>query len=111
MSDARKRATPTYAAVRALALLPAFVANRLIALDLEHGRRTFGTVGVSILKDARVFTAPMSDFAWNDGFLAIGSLDLPASGGGTVAAVTIKGAADQIRRYPAAIRRALRRTA
>jgi len=93
--------------VRALTAAPAFLAGWLIGLDLEQGRRVFGTVGLSILKDAQVFTAPMSDAGWNDGFIAIGSMSLPAAGGGTVAAVSIKGDAEQIRHYPAAIRRAV----
>jgi hypothetical protein len=109
LSDARKRVTPTCKAARALAMTPVAIASRLVALDLEHGRRTFGTVGLSILKNAQIFSAPMSDFAWNHGFIAIGSMRLPALGGGTVAAVTIKGAEAQIRHYPAAIRRALAR--
>ena len=109
LSDARKRVTPTCRAARMLAMIPLAIASRLVALDLEHGRRTFGTVGLSILKNAQVFTAPMSDFAWNDGFIAIGSMCLPASDGRTVAAVTIKGAEAQIRHYPAAIRRAVAR--
>jgi len=109
LSNARQRITPTYKAARMLAMTPLAIASRLVALDLEHGRRTFGTVGLSILKNAQVFSAPMSDFAWNDGFIAIGSMRLPALAGGSVAAVTIKGAEAQIRHYPAAIRRAISR--
>jgi hypothetical protein len=110
MSDARSRSTRTHAAVRAIAMTPTAIATRLIALDLEHGRRTFGTVGLSILRNAQVFTAPMSDFSWNDGFIAIGNMGLSAAGGGTVAAVTIKGTEEQIRHYPEAIRRAVSRS-
>jgi hypothetical protein len=29
-------------------MIPTAIASRLIALDVEHGRRTFGTVGLSI---------------------------------------------------------------
>lgn len=104
---ARRRATRSYAAMRWLALAAPALAARALTLDPERTRATFGTVGLSMLKDASVFTAPMADAGWDDGFIAIGNLSLPSTSGGPVAAVTIKGEADRIAAYPAALRRAV----
>jgi len=104
---ARVRKTSSFAAMRGIAFLPAWLAARLLTVNTDLTRKTFGTVGLTMLKDAQVFTAPMADVGWDDGFLAIGSMSLSDGQGGTVAAVTAKGDAEQIRWYPAAIRRAV----
>jgi hypothetical protein len=54
-----------------------------------------------------LFSAPMEDVGWYDGFLAIGNVSLPSSSGGTVAAITARGEDKTIRQYPGSIRRAI----
>ncbi len=108
---ARARRGPTFAAMRNAALLPAGLASTWIRAKGELAAATFGTIGVTMLRDAKVFVAPMADFGWPDGFLALGSTALPAEGGGSVTSVTVKGEAPAIAAYPAAIRRAVARCA
>lgn len=107
VASARARATRSFAAMRALGSLPPWLARRTMQVHPQRTRATFGTVGLSMLKDARVFVAPMADGGWEDGFLAIGNTALPSADGRTVAAFTAKGDADQIRHYPTALRRAV----
>ena len=107
LEKARMRSTEGWRLTRQLALLPPWLAAMALKVDKSRGRRTFGTVGVSMLKDARVFSAPMEDAGWYEGFLAIGNLSLPSCGDGTVAAVTARGGAETVRHYPAAVRRAI----
>jgi hypothetical protein len=107
LERARARSTEGWRLTRQLALLPPWLATKALAIDSERGRRIFGTVGVSMLKEARVFSAPMEDAGWYEGFLAVGNLSLPSRGGGTVAAITARGSAETVRRYPDVIRRAI----
>ena len=107
LEKARTRSTPGWLLTRQLALLPPSLAQKALKADAPRGREIFGTVGVSILKDARVFSAPMEDVGWYEGFVAIGNLALPASDGKTVAAITARGEAESVRKYPQAIRRAI----
>ena len=55
-----------------------------------------GTVGLSILKDAEIFIAPMSDFQ-SGGFIAVGNLVVNTHDNRTAAAVSIAGTRQQIR--------------
>jgi hypothetical protein len=107
LEKARARSTEGWRLMRQLALLPPWLAATALTVDAARGRQIFGTVGVSMLKDARVFSAPMEDAGWYEGFLAIGNLSLPSCGGGTVAAITARGGAETVRQYPGAIRRAI----
>lgn len=107
VARARRRASPGWRAMRALALLPPALAARALSVNPKGTRATFGTVGISVLKDASVFTAPMADAGWDDGFLALGNLALPTDRGGKVGFFTAKGTAMQLAGYPAAVRQAL----
>jgi hypothetical protein len=107
LEKARARSTEGWRLMRQLALLPPWLAATALTVDAARGRQIFGTVGVSMLKDARVFSAPMEDAGWYEGFLAIGNLSLPSCGGGTVAAINARGGAETVRQYPGAIRRAI----
>lgn len=107
LEKARARTTAGWLMLRQLALLPPWLAQKALKATTSRGRQVFGTVGISMLKDARVFSAPMEDVGWYDGFLAIGNVSLPSSGGGTVAAITARGEDRTIRQYPDAIRLAL----
>ncbi|HWD18738.1 MAG TPA: hypothetical protein VHB20_05620 [Verrucomicrobiae bacterium] len=105
---ARARRTISYKTMRTTAQLHPGLAFRALAANAARTREVFGSVGLSILKDAKVFTAPMADTGFADGFMALGGSNLPTAEGGTVAAFTVKGDAEQIRHYPAALRAALR---
>jgi hypothetical protein len=105
---ARARSSPTWRTMERAATLPAALAASALAHIPEGSRRNFGTVGLSILKDAEVFTAPMSDHAFEEGFLAIGRLGLP-SAGGTVGCLSVKGTRAQAESYPELFRRLLAR--
>lgn len=87
----RARTSPTRRAMQAMALLPPRRAMTVYRLNAERTRETFGTVGVSLLRETDVFLAPMSDPGFDDGFLAIGRMDLRAEGGRTAGATSIKG--------------------
>lgn len=105
---ARMRRSPSFRAMRVMSLISPGLASRALRANPARTKATFGTVGLSLLQDAKVFLAPMADAGWEDGFIAIGNMALPAEGGGRVGCVTVKGDAEQIRCYPAALRRALR---
>lgn len=104
---ARERRGATWHAIRNAALLPAWLGAAALRLNPDTSRQTFGRTGLTILRKAKIFVAPMSDTAFDDGFIAIGGMDLEDIDGGSFAAVTIKGEAASITRYPAAIQRAM----
>lgn len=107
VAGARSRSGATFRAMRGLALLPAGLAGRVMRANPALTEKTFGTMGISILRTAKVFVAPMADGGFDDGFIAIGGLNLPGEGGAPVGSITIKGDAAKIARYPAAIQRAI----
>jgi hypothetical protein len=82
----------------------------LLKYALESDPRAFGTMGLTILKDAKVFGAPLGDAGHAHGFIAIGRMALPTSNGQRVGCVTIKGPRHRIERYPELIREAISRT-
>lgn len=91
----------------ACALMRPKLAKTLLTYALDHDTRAFGTMGLTILKDAKVFGAPMGDAGHNDGFIAIGSINLPTSDGRKVGCVAIKGPGERIEQYPAIIQEAI----
>jgi hypothetical protein len=105
----RERRSPTRRAMRAIALLPPRRAMSLLRLNAERTRETFGTVGLSLLRETDVFIAPMSDPGFDDGFLAIGRMDLPTSDGRSVGAASAKGDAGKPAQLLAALRDVLDR--
>jgi hypothetical protein len=105
--DARNRRTKSYLAMRNLAVLPPMLASAALRLNPEAGRSTFGTVGVSLLKNSKVVVGTMADQGFDGGFILIGSMALPCANGQTSGAVSIKGEYTAIRDYPLAIRRAI----
>jgi hypothetical protein len=105
--DARNRRTRSYRAMRNLAVLPPMLASAALRLNPGAARSTFGTVGVSIVKDAKVVVGTMADQGFDGGFILIGSMLLPCPNDRTSGAVSIKGEYAAIRRYPMAIRRAI----
>jgi len=107
LAKARARGTAGWRMIRQVALLPAWLGEKALKVGAPQGRQLFGTVGVSIIKDARVFSAPLEDVGWYESFLAIGNLSLPCGGNGTVAAITARGEAQTVREYPRAVRLAI----
>lgn len=106
----RTRASVGNKTLDAAAFLPSKLANRLIRHAIEGGR-AFGTVGLTMLRDAKVFGAPLGDVGHLDGFLAIGSIALPTANGSKVGCVTIKGPAGRVLDYPRMIREAIEQCA
>jgi hypothetical protein len=104
----RTRRSATRAAMQTLALLPPRLALAALKLNAERTNETFGTVGLSILRDARVFLAPMSDTGFDDGFLSIGNMELPCADGRRVGSVSVKGDAGKPEALLEAIRAAVR---
>ena len=88
-------------------LLPPRLHRTLLESDPKGVADTFGTVGLSVIKDGKVFVAPLSDVGYPGGFIAVGSAELPASDGGRVTAVSVKGTKGQATAYPEVFRRML----
>lgn len=107
LNETRLRCSPTSRAMDTLAMLPSALHLWALRANPDRTADTFGTVGVTVLREAAVFVAPISDFGFDDGFIAIGSMLLPAEGGRRVGAITCKGAHQRIAAYPQAIRRAV----
>lgn len=63
-----------------------------------------GTVGLSLLRDAEIFIAPMTEFQ-SCGFIALGNLKMPTADNRTAAAVSIAGSRKQIRYCLEAVRK------
>jgi hypothetical protein len=104
---ARARSSPTYHAMRQVAQLPARLAREMVRTHADWSAQTFGTVGITILRDAKAFLAPMADLGFDGGFIAIGSHALPTMDGDRVASVCVKGSAEQANTYLNVLRRAM----
>ncbi len=61
-----------------------------------------GSMGISVLRNAEIFIAPVSDLQIN-GFMTLGELDHPTGNGGKAGAVSACGTRDQIRFYHDAV--------
>jgi hypothetical protein len=107
VTAARARTGPVREAMRTAALLPPWLHRRLLETKPRDVADTFGSVGLSVLKDAAVFVAPFADVGCPGGFIAVGGVGLPTASGRTVGAVHVKGTREQAARYPEVIRRAL----
>ena len=92
----RRRATASHKTLDAAAHLPPDLAKAALIFGLHQGKHAFGRIGLSIIKDAKVFVAPLGDAGHGDGFIAIGNTSLPTSSGPPVACVTIKGLSPRI---------------
>ena len=101
---ARVRQTPTYIAMARAARLPGWLGQFLLRRARGLGRQTFGSVGLSVLRDAAVFVAPMADHGFDEGYIALGGAVFAESGR---AFATFKGPPERAARFPAAFRRAI----
>jgi len=103
----RARQSRTIRTMKKTALLPAGIAFLGTKLNAGVRERVFGTCGITILKSAEIFLAPMARIGFERGFLAIGNMRLPSQDGGHVGEVSIKGEANAIAGYLDALRKAL----
>lgn len=105
----RRRASMGSRMLDAAALLPAWLATPLLRFALTKASLAFGSVGLTMLKDAKVFATPIAEVGHNHGFMAVGSVSLPCTDGrpGGVACVTVKGSSDNVEAYPHLIEQAI----
>lgn len=98
----RRRASFGCGMLDASALMPASLAAPQLRFALTKVSMAFGAVGLTMLKDAKVFGTPIADAGHNRGFIAIGSLSLPCADGrpGGIGCVTVKGDPGTIGAYP-----------
>lgn len=97
----RQRASASCKTLDAAALAPTRLAAALLRYGLDQGTTAFGSLGLTVLKDAKVFGTPIGDTGHADGFIAIGSAALPTPDGRRVGCVTVKGPLAKLREYPA----------
>jgi hypothetical protein len=102
----RQRASSGCQMLDAAGLISPTLATTLLRRALQ-GDRAFGSMGLTVIRDAKVFGAPLGDFGHPHGFMAIGGVGLPAGAGRKVGCVTIKGPAG-ISEYPGMIQEAIR---
>ena len=93
---ARHRTSPTYRAMEQLAVLPSWLAQCLLKYNRLRTRKVYGSVGLSMLRDASVFVGPMSDSGFDEGFLAIGKVGLTTVSQEKVACITFKGPRERV---------------
>jgi len=105
----RDRTSPVRINMQTAGHLPAWAHSTLVRSNPAALDETFGTLCVTIIRDARVFVAPMTDLGLGLGFLAIGNATLPSVSGGRVTAVSMKGDAGRIDHYPAILQRVINR--
>ena len=103
----RARTSPLRRGMQTAGLLPAWVHAHTVRSNPAALDETFGTLCVTIIRDAKVFIAPMTDLGLGHGFLAIGNTNLPAPDGRRVAAVSIKGDAGTIAHHHAILQRVI----
>ena len=107
----RTRTSPVRVGMQAAGLIPAWAHATLVRSNPAALDDTFGTLCVTIIREARVFIAPMTDLGLRLGFFAIGSAALPSTDGTFVTSVSVKGEAGRIGSYPAILQRAIARAA
>ncbi|HTI38670.1 MAG TPA: hypothetical protein VL484_13985 [Vicinamibacterales bacterium] len=107
----RARRSPLREGMSTAGLLPAAVHAHVVRSNPPALDETFGSLCITIIRDAKVFVAPMTDLGLGHGFFAIGSTNLPSADGTPVAAVSIKGDAGRISDHHAALVRAIARSA
>jgi hypothetical protein len=110
ISLSRSRTSPLRRNMQTAGLLPPRVHSQAVYANPAALDDTFGSLCVTIIRDAKVFVAPMTDLGLGHGFFAIGSTNLPTADGRRVASVSIKGEAGTIARHHAALQRLISRS-
>jgi hypothetical protein len=111
IAAARTRTSPVRAGMQTAGLIPAWAHAAVVRANPAALDDTFGSLCVTIVRDARVFLAPMTDLGLGHGFFAIGSATLHSATGAHVASVSVKGDAGRIAHYPAILQRVIERCA
>jgi hypothetical protein len=109
IAAARTRTSPVRVGMQMAGLLPPWAHAAVVRANPRSLDETFGTLCVTIVREGRVFIAPMTDLGLGHGFFAIGSANLPSSNGTRVTAVSVKGDAGRIAHHPAILQRVLDR--
>lgn len=107
----RMRTSPLRQGMQTAGLLPAWAHAQVVRANPAALDDTFGSLCVTIVRDAKVFVAPMTDLGLGHGFFAVGSAELPSADGGRVTAVSIKGDAGRIGGHAAVLQRLITRCA
>jgi hypothetical protein len=103
----RQRKSAGCKTLNAAAHLPAKLEKTLLHHALDQGTRAFGSVGLTILKDAKIFGAPLGDTGHVNGFIALGSVALESADGKRVGCVVVKGPREQISSYAKVMQEAI----
>ena len=104
LKKTRYRCSETYEMIELLSMIhPLFYYYAKYLMPKEF-HDVVGTFGLSVLRHAEVFIAPVTDLQIR-GFLAFGRMDMPCDGGGTAGCVSICGTQEQIKAYLAALDR------
>jgi hypothetical protein len=111
IAASRARASPLRVGMRTAGLLPAWAHSVVVRSNPAALDDTFGSLCITIIREGRVFIAPMTDLGLGHGFIAIGSADLPSASGGRVACVSVKGESGRVTNYPAILQRVIARSA
>jgi hypothetical protein len=111
LAVARERIGPFRDSCRNAELMPAWLYRQLLECSTTSLDARFGRVGLSVIRNAKVFLCPLSDFGFSGGLIGIGGVGLPTASGRTVGAVSVMGDHETASAYPAIIRRALARCA
>ena len=111
IAAARTRTSPVRIGMQTAGLIPAWAHAAVVRANPASLDDAFGTLCVTIVREARVFIAPMTDLGLTHGFFAIGSARLPSGNGTPVTSISVKGDAGRIARYPAILQRVIDRAA
>ena len=104
LKKTRYRCSETYEMLELLSMIhPLFYYYAKYLMPREF-HDVVGTFGLSVLRHAEVFIAPVTDLQIR-GFLAFGRMDMPCEGGGTAGCVSICGTREQIDAYLTALER------
>lgn len=104
LKKTRYRCSETYEMIELLSMIhPLFYYYAKYLMPKEF-HDVVGTFGLSVLRHAEVFIAPVTDLQIR-GFLAFGRMDMPCEGGGTAGCVSICGTREQIEAYLTALER------
>jgi hypothetical protein len=106
----RTRTSPLRRNMQTAGLLPPQIHSQAVYANPAALDDTFGSLCITIIREASVFVAPMTDLGLGHGFFAIGSTSLPSADGGRVTAVSIKGEAGTVARNYAVLQRVIARS-
>ncbi len=106
----RSRTSPLRRNMQTAGLLPPQVHSQAVYSNPASLDDAFGSLCITIIRDASIFVAPMTDLGLGHGFFGIGSTNLPTADGQRVAAVSIKGEAGAIGRNYAILQRIIARS-